>query len=433
MEFVFPPLRGKRDAPARRRAHGARAKDAQATKKPRAAGRRPQWPSGFVALLALVLVLDIVGLVMVLSASSVHDLRVYHSAWYSFGRQSIYVTAGTVAMFVTMRIDYHRWRRYGAILLMGCMFLLLLVLVPGIGVRVSGSARWLGAGPLQFQPSELLKPALAIFCADILCRRARYLGEGFYALMPVLAAFGMCGVLVMAQPDMGTTLVLSCIVFAVLFVGGVRLTQMAGMLVTGAFGAFVLGIVEPYRRARMMSFLHPLADKSNTGYQSVQGLVALGSGGLFGTGLGASRAKWGFLPNAHTDFIFAIIGDELGLIGTVLVVGLFVAFAVLGIRAAVRAQDRFGALLAAGITSWIVGQAVLNIGAVIGLLPVTGVPMPFVSYGGTSLVICMAAVGMLLNIARSGRQDTRTQRKRSTRPAGAAERTRQPIPAEPAS
>jgi cell division protein FtsW len=183
--------------------------------------------------------------------------------------------------------------------------------------------------------------------------------------------------------------------------------SMSAILGIGVAGGFLLGLVEPYRRARMLSFLHPLADKSNAGYQSVQGLVALGSGGLTGVGLGASRAKWGFLPNAHTDFIFAIIGDELGLLGTLLVVGLFVAFAVLGVRAAVRAPDRFGALVAAGITAWIVGQAVINIGAVIGLLPVTGVPLPFVSYGGSSLVIAMGSVGVLLNVARQGRSTRR--------------------------
>jgi cell division protein FtsW len=379
----------------------ARTKKATAKGAPRAAS--VAWSSGFLSLLAVVVVLDIIGLVMVLSASSVHDLRVYGSAWYSFIRQVIYVLAGVVAMIVALRVDYRWWRRIAPVALGGSLFLLLLVLVPGVGVRVSGSARWLGAGPVQFQPSELAKAALVIFCADVLCRRARYVHDGLYSLTPVLAAFAACAVLVMAQPDMGTTLVMGCIVITVLFVGGVRLRSLAGLLATGAFAAFVLGMLEPYRRARMLSFLHPLADKSNTGYQSVQGLVALASGGLTGVGLGASRAKWGFLPNAHTDFIFAIIGDELGLIGTLLVVALFVAFAVLGVRAAVRAPDRFGALLAAGVTAWIVGQAVLNIGAVIGLLPVTGVPLPFVSYGGTSLVIAMGATGLLLNVARQSR------------------------------
>src|SRR3954452_23805687 len=324
------------------------------------------YPSGFVMLLALTLVLNIIGLVMVLSASSVHDLRVYHSAWYSFIHQLAYLIAGTVALMVAIRVDYHRWRRFGPLLLGGCLFLLLLVLVPGIGVRVSGSSRWLGAGPIQFQPSELAKPALVLFAADVLCRRARRLDDGAYAMMPVVLALGATAVLVMAQPDMGTTLIIGTIVFSVLYIGGVRLRSMASMLAMGGMAALVLGMAEPYRRARMLAFLHPLADKSNTGYQSVQGLVAMASGGLTGVGLGASRAKWGFLPNAHTDFIFAIIGDELGLIGALLVVALFVAFAVLGVRAAVRAPDRYGALVATGITAWLVWQAVLNIRAVGG-------------------------------------------------------------------
>jgi cell division protein FtsW len=385
----------------------------------RRAGTAVSYPSGFVMLLALTLVLNVIGLVMVLSASSVHDLRVYHSAWYSFVHQLAYLIAGGAALAVAVKIDYHHWRRVAPLMLGGCMFLLLLVLVPGIGVRVSGSARWLGAGPIQFQPSELTKLALAIFCADVLCRRARRIDDGLYALMPVLLAFGGSGVLIMAQPDMGTTLVMATIVFAVLFIGGVRLRSIFSMAAMGAFAAFVLGMVEPYRRARMLAFLHPLADKSNTGYQSVQGLVALGSGGLTGVGLGASRAKWGFLPNAHTDFIFAIIGDELGLVGSLIVVALFVGFGVLGIRAAVRAPDRYGALLATGITAWLIGQAVLNIGAVVGLLPVTGVPLPFVSYGGTSLVIAMAAVGILLNVARNGRPDQKPVSRHRVRTRGA--------------
>ena len=381
-----------------------------ASRREREEGRaQPKTPvtGGFLALAAVVVVLDIVGLAMVLSASSVHDLRVYHSAWYSFIRQLIYVVVGAGVMLIAIRVDYRRWRKLAAPLLGVCLVLQLAVLVPGVGVRVSGSARWLGAGPLQFQPSEITKLALALFAADVLCRRAGRVRDGAYALMPVLAAFAAVGLLVMAQPDMGTTLVMACIVLGMLYVGGVPFISMFGLLVTGVLAAVVLGLAEPYRRARMFAFVHPLADKSNTGYQSVQGLVALSAGGLFGRGLGASRAKWGFLPNAHTDFIFAIIGDELGLVGTVLVVGLFAAFAVLGVRAAVRAPDRFGALLAAGITAWIVGQAIINIGAVIGLLPVTGVPLPFVSYGGTSLVIAMGAVGVLLNVARQGRSTRR--------------------------
>jgi len=358
---------------------------------------------GFVALLALVAVLSIVGLVMVLSASSVHDLRTYHSPWYSFARQLVYLAVGAAVMAVVLRIDYHRWRRWAPVLLGACGLCLVAVLLPGIGNRVNGSRRWLGLGPVQFQPSELAKLALALFCADILCRRAGTIGTGVRAAAPVLAAFAAAAFLVMVQPDMGTTLVLGVVVMANLFVGGVRLPAMGAMV--GAVGAVALlsGVVAPYRRDRLLSFMHPLADSGNKGYQSVQGLVALGSGRLTGVGLGASRAKWGFLPNAHTDFIFAIVGDELGLVGTFLVLGLFMAFAVLGVRAALRAPDRFGALVAAGVTAWVVGQAVVNMGAVVGLLPVTGVPLPFVSYGGSALVITMAATGILLNIAAQGR------------------------------
>jgi len=219
---------------------------------------------------------------------------------------------------------------------------------------------------------------------------------------PILLAPGAASLLAMVQPDMGTTIVIGFTVLALLFAGGVPLRIMAGLMSGLAVSALALGLHASYRRARLLSFLNPWKDAANTGYQSVQSLVGLGTGQLTGVGLGASRAKWGFLPNAHTDFIFAIIGEELGLVGSLLVVVLFAAFAVLGVRAAVRAPDRFGSLLAVGITAWIVGQAVLNIGTVIGLLPITGVPLPLVSFGGSSLVITMAAIGVLVNVTRHG-------------------------------
>jgi len=213
---------------------------------------------------------------------------------------------------------------------------------------------------------------------------------------------GAAALLILKQPDMGTAMIMVVVVLTVLFVGGAPLAQMGLLtLAVSAAGVF-FSLAEGYRRARMFSFMNPWKDPSNTGYQMAQSLVALGTGHLTGVGLGASRAKWGFLPNAHTDFIFAIIGEELGLVGAVLVVALFAALAVLGVRAAMRAPDHFGTLLASGVTVWVVGQAVINVGAVIGILPVTGVPLPFVSFGGSSLVITMAAVGMLANVARQG-------------------------------
>jgi cell division protein FtsW len=203
-------------------------------------------------------------------------------------------------------------------------------------------------------------------------------------------------------------MVLAIVVLAVLVAGGVKKRHLAVVFGLGITAVTFLALVEPYRRTRMLTFLDPFADSSNAGYQISQSLIALGSGGFTGVGLGAGRAKWNFLPNAHTDFIFAIIGEELGLIGCFLVMGLFIAFAVFGARAALRAPDRFGALIAAGATVWVVAQAVINIGAVVGLLPVTGIPLPFVSFGGSALITTMLATGILVNVARQGRIPTRT-------------------------
>ena len=361
-------------------------------------------PGGFVLLLALIAVLVVIGLVMVLSASSVEALRQYGSSWYFFKRQLMWVTLGSTAMAVTMRMDYRWWRRMAGPLLCTCCFMLLVVLVPGIGVRVGGSSRWLGFGAWRVQPSELAKLAMALYCADLLARRRDRMRDLRVTLRPILVVLFVVAMLVMRQPDMGTTLVLASIVVSILFVAGTPLPALVGTLALGAAGAFALGMTASYRRARLLSFLHPWSDRSNTGYQLVQSIVGLASGGVAGVGLGASRAKWGFLPNAHTDFIFAIVGEELGLLGSLLVVALFAALAVLGVRAAARAPDRFGVLLGTGITAWLVGQAVINIGTVVGILPVTGVPLPFVSFGGSSLVIAMGAVGILLNIARNERR-----------------------------
>jgi cell division protein FtsW len=354
-------------------------------------------------LLGLVAMLNVVGLVMVLSASSVHALRAYGSAWLFFERQLLWVAIGTALLVVTMRIDYRVWRRLVLPLLAVTVGLLLLVLVPGMGISVGGSARWLGFGMLRIQPSELAKLTVAVSAADVLTRRADHMRSARLTVVPVLLVFALIALLVLVQPDLGTTLVLACVVLAVLFVAGVPLPTM-GAIASVAGGATLLaGTTRGYRRGRLLCFLHPGSDPGNACYQLRQSLVGLGSGHVTGVGLGASRAKWGFLPNAHTDFIFAIIGEELGLVGSLLVAGLFVAFAVAGVRAASRAPDRFGTLLAAGITAWIVGQAFINIGAAIGTLPITGVPLPFVSFGGSSLVIAMAATGILVNIARQAR------------------------------
>ncbi len=371
----------------------------QQTARPQS-GQRGLGRSGtFVGLVAVVSVLTVMGLVMVLSASSVQAIRQYGSPWVYFERQVLWVAVGVAVLVVCAKLDYRVWRRFSGPLVGLALVLLVLVLVPGVGVLVDGSSRWIGTGSFRIQPSEFMKLALVLFGADLLARRAGRTRQWARAVRPLIIVFFLAGLLVMKQPDMGTTLVLASIAFGLLFAAGTKVRTLAVLFTLSAAGAFLLGIAEPYRRARLLSFLDPWAHRSDQGYQVVQSLVGLGSGHLWGVGLGASRAKWGFLPNAHTDFIFAIIGEELGLIGSLLVVGLFGALAFLGIRTAARAPDRFGRFLAVGITCWIVSQAFINIGAVIGLLPVTGLPLPFVSFGGSSLVIVMAATGLLLSVA----------------------------------
>ena len=372
------------------------------TRKP-ARKRRGPVPANFLLLAALFAVLNLVGLVMILSASSIEALRDHGSSWLYFNRQLVWVALGAVVVVVTTRVDYRVWRRLALPLLILSAVLLFLVLLPGVGVRVYGSTRWLGFGQLRMQPSELAKLAVLVFSADLLARRAGRITDTRITLRPVLVVLGVMAALIMKQPDLGTTLVVGSIVLTVLFVSGVPLRPIATVMAGAVALVGLLALTADYRRARIASFLNPWDDPLNQGYQTLQSMVGLASGGLFGVGLGASRAKWGFLPNAHTDFIFAIIGEELGLVGAATVVLLFVGLGVLGIRTALHAPDRFGMLLAAGITAWFLVQAFVNIGAVVAVLPITGVPLPFVSAGGSSLLVSMAAAGMLLNVARQSR------------------------------
>jgi cell division protein FtsW len=348
-------------------------------------------------------VLNLVGLVMVLSASSVTALYEYGSSWYHFKRQLLWLGLGTAAMVLVMRVDYHWWRRHTTALLAGAGALMVLVLVPGLGVNVNGSSRWLGYGFARIQPSEFAKLAVLLFVADLLARRSDRVADLHLTLKPVLVVFAAFAGLLMLQPNLGTTLILGAIVFVMLFVSGVAVRPLLGAFAAGGALAVVAATMESYRRRRLLGFIDPWADPQNTGYQTIQSQVGISRGGIVGVGLGASRAKWGFLPFAHTDFIFAVIAEELGLIGALLVVALFVALGVAGIRTAIRAPDRYGMLLATGITAWILIQAFVNIGAVVGVLPITGVPLPFVSFGGSSLLVTMASVGLLLSVARRAR------------------------------
>ena len=409
--LVLPDELGRRTAPAGGRDAGAGAtgpgraptRSTGARAGTSEAERRRGADEGFILLIGLMGLLLVIGLVMVLSASSDEAMLRGSSPWLYFARQAEWVALGAVALTVFAVVDYRWWRRFALPGLLAVIGLLVAVCVPGVGVVVSGSRRWLGAGAWQFQPSELAKLAVVVFAADLLTRRADRMHDSRFTLRPVALVMAVLAALVMKQPDMGTTVILVGIAAAVLWVAGSppRTLRNAGLV--AAASAALLGVLAPYRLHRLLSFLHPERDRTNTGYQAVQARVGMATGRIFGVGLGAGREKTGYLPNAHTDFIFAVIGEEVGLVGCLVVVLLFVGLALLGIRAAARAPDRYGTLIAAGITAWIVLQALVNVGAVVGLLPVTGVPLPFVSFGGSSTVITMAAVGMLANVARQGR------------------------------
>jgi cell division protein FtsW len=354
-----------------------------------------------VLLFAVIVVLNLIGLVMVLSASSVTALQHQGSSYYYFERQVLWLFVGSIVFLMVLRFDYRKWRKLAIPMVAMSALLLVVVLLPGIGENVNGSSRWIGVGTFGIQPSEFAKLAMLVFAADLLARRQAWINDTRVTLRPVIVAFAMFAVLIMLQPNLGTTIVLAAITFTILFVAGVPLGPLTGWGLAGCCLAGMASMGESYRRARILAFLHPWNDPLNTGYQTIQAQVSVASGGLFGVGLGAAKAKWGYLPYAHTDFIFAIISEELGIVGAMLVVALFIGLGFLGIRTALRTPDPFARLLAIGITTWLCVQAFVNIGAVIGVLPITGVPLPFISFGGSSLLATMAASGILLNVART--------------------------------
>jgi cell division protein FtsW len=305
-------------------------------------------------------------------------------------------------MLLVSRLPVRVMRTVGLPLLVVTTALLVLVLVPGFGRSVNGSTRWIGFGPVVVQPSELVKLALALWGAGLLSARRRQANGGWRPLLvPLVPVATLCATLVMLEPDMGTTVVIVSVMLALLWVAGAPLRMFGALSLVVVALAGLMAIREPYRLERLYSFRDPFSDALNTGYQAVQGRFALASGGWWGLGLGASREKWSYLPNAHTDFILGIIGEELGLLGTVLVVVLFAALAYTGIRIAARTHDPFSRLAASAVTVWLVLQGVINMAAVVGLVPITGIPLPLISFGGSSLVPTLVAVGVLAAVARS--------------------------------
>jgi len=341
-----------------------------------------------------------IGLVMVLSASMFESYVDLGTTYGVFTKQLMWVGVGIPAFWLGLwlRPATYRLLAYPALLL--TLVLLLAVLVPGIGEKVYGARRWIDFGPVQLQPSEPAKLALTLWGADLLVRKRRMLGRLPHLALPLLPVGAALAGLVVLEPDLGSTLCLGLVLFGLLWTVGAPARIFA--LLTAMVGVAVVGLiyVAPYRLARFTAFLDPFHDRSDAGYQAVQGLYSLSTGGLFGVGLGQSRMKWGLLPNAHTDYIFAIIGEELGLVGCLVVLLLFGTLAYAGIRIARRTADPFARLTAAAATTWLTGQAVINMGYVCGLLPVTGIPLPLISFGGTSLVVTLFVLGMLASFAR---------------------------------
>jgi cell division protein FtsW len=384
-------------------------------------------------LLLVTLALVAFGLVMVYSATSASAALANGDSSFYLRKQGLYAVAGVVLLLVARRTNYRTLRRLAPMLVLTSIGLLLAVLV--IGTTVNGAKRWITVGPAVFQPSEFAKLALLVFACAYLARRPapQTLGE---LIKPLGILTAVVCALLLAEPDLGTAITITVMLGGVLVVSGApgRLLASAGGI--AVFLVLAAAWFEPYRRARLLSFLNPWSDAQGAGYQTVQAMIGLGSGGIFGEGLGQSVLKANYLPEAHTDMIFAIIGEELGLVGATALIAAYAAFAYAGFRVALTCKDPFGKRLAAGITTLVCGQALINIAAVMGAAPLTGITLPFVSYGGSSLVVGLAAVGILLNIAgddgratsRSDVSDRNRRNRRSRAPGarggGGASRTR---------
>jgi cell division protein FtsW len=355
-----------------------------------------------VSLLLTAGALLVIGLVMSLSASSIRSAESTGSAFTLFARQFAWAAIGTAALIIGWRVDYRRLKGISYLVLPLVWGLLIVVLMPGIGVVRGGARRWIAAGPLTIQPSEIAKVVLIVFGADVLSRKMGKLNDWRHIAIPFFVAAGFTCFLILLEPDFGTAVITAIATLCVAYLAGADLRVLGGMTAAAAVIAVPIMLGAGYRRARLFSFLSGATDCLNTAYQTCQGLVALGSGRLFGLGLGSSRQKYLYLPNAETDFIFAIIGEETGLVGSLTVLLLFALLCVLGIRAARHAADAFGFLIASGVTAWITLQVLINVGAVTGVLPITGVPLPLISFGGTSLLVSLAGLGLVASVARRG-------------------------------
>ena len=354
----------------------------------------------YYGIVGVITVLVVFGLIMVLSSSSIVSINNGGSAWYMFRKQLAWSVCGFFALLVTYRMPYHIWHRLVRYVLATAVVLMLLPFSP-IGVTINGARAWAEIGPVRFQPSEILKVAVLLYCASVLGRRRKEIENVQRTFWPIVAVWVVSAALCVIQKDFGAAIVFTCVILSTMFVAGTPLRLI------GSIGAFaLLGSVfaisaSSRMQQRFLSFLDLEGNKGHSAYQVWQSILSISNGGITGVGAGRGTGKWGYVPLAHSDFIFAIVAEEFGLIGSTLVIGLFLALALLGIQVALRARDPFGAVLAGGITTWLCIQATINIGGVIGALPVTGLTLPFISYGGSSLFMVMAASGLLLNVARN--------------------------------
>ena len=381
-----------------------------------AAGKRSgarKRPVEYSILYTATLCMLAAGAVMVYSSSSAESLlqgpgdpSYYLKRYLAFG------LIGLVVLHLLSRHGLRLVRAATPVLLVSSFALCFIVMLPGFGVTVNGATRWLAAGSVQFQPSELLKLSLVLYAAQLLAARPRATQSLKGLARPLLWVVAGACLLLIKQPDMGTAVVICLAIGALLIAAGVPLRNLALILGVLAFLALIVALAEPYRRERLTSFLDPFSDAGNSGFQAVQGLVAIGSGGFFGVGLGESVQKIFYLPEAHTDMILAVIGEELGLVGILGIVGLYGMIGYAGLRTAKLARDRYSKLLAAGITSLILCQATLNFFSVMGMAPLTGVPLPFISYGSSNLIVLLGGMGLLLNVAASGTRMQRAERPR---------------------
>lgn len=361
-------------------------------KKPSTNNRFYYWIIGLTTVLVLF------GLIMITSASQISAYSKYNWTLYFLQRQAIYAVFGALLFFLVSRLDYSIWKKISWPLAITCTLLLVMVFIPSIGYKAGGSSRWIPLGIINLQPSEFAKLGAVLLTVFLLNSKKEELNQ-IKSLLPLLV-IGLMAVLVIAQPDMGTAILIALSFLVILFIGGLPWLYVTVISAFGMLSATVLIVIAPYRFRRLISFLDPQKYAKEGGFQIIQSLIAMGSGGLSGAGLAMSKQKFFFLPAAHTDFILAIIGEEFGLIGTSLVVAAYVLLAINGFSIAYNARDSYAKLLAGGLTAMVILQALVNMGAVVGLLPITGVPLPLISFGGSSLLVTMTALGIIASIAR---------------------------------